>query len=114
MKKSLWVLALILTLWMPCRIVWGQNVAGACSVVTLNCDCTNPQRKFVVEDQRVGKVNPGDPGVCRSSLYIDDWVNENPYTACVRGGQLGFDPTKAPSCKATWTCKQPCSNPVGK
>ncbi len=89
--------------------LWAQKNPTMCRVVTLNCDCTNPPRKFVVEDQRVGKVNPGDPGVCQSSVYIDDWLKKNPYTACVRGGQQGFDPQKPPACKATWTCKETCA-----
>ena len=81
----------------------------SCRAVTLNCDCTNPKRKFVVENQKIGRINPGDPGVCQSSIYIDDWLQRNTYTACVRGSQEGFDPNQRPACKATWSCKEPCS-----
>ena|SRR5215831_16581254 len=80
-----------------------------CRVITLKCQCTNPKRNFVVENQRVGKVNPGDPGICQSAIYIDEWLQRNTYTACVRGGQQGFDPTKPPACTATWSCKVPCA-----
>ncbi len=111
MKRILWAWLLAFVFLAPVLSASGTEPAPLrCRVVTLNCDCTNPPRKFVVEDQKVGRVNPGDPGVCESSVYIDDWLSRNPYTACVRGGQQGFDPQKPPACKATWTCKETCTS----
>ncbi len=108
MKSLFRIILLVLAFSALGKSALGKEAPVNCRVVTLHCDCTNPQRKFTIENQRVGKVNPGDPGVCQSSVYIDEWLKQNRYTACVRGGQEDFDPAKPPACDVTWSCKTPC------
>jgi len=118
MKKAHRILIAVMIFSVSSSMAWAQRTfveskpspsTLSCRSITLHCNCTNPLRKFTVRDQKVGRVNPGDPGICESSIYIDEWLQKNSFTACVRGEQGDFDPSRAPSCTATWECKEVCS-----
>ncbi len=88
-------------------------LSKGCSVVEITCQCTNPTRNFVIPGQKVGKVNPGEPGQCRSYTYIDEFLTNFPMVFCLQGGGGERDPRQQQtSCEAQWKCKQPCVNPI--
>jgi hypothetical protein len=86
-----------------------QAVQQGCRAIDVHCKCTNPDRDFTVESQKLGRANPGEPGACTTKLEIDSQAEKMPIAYCLRGESVK-DPRKGESqCKATWTCKEPCN-----
>ena len=112
---SIFVFFLILPL---SNLVFGQAHMGeageksspkhGCQTIDVHCRCVNPTKNHTVKGQKVGRVNPGEPGECRPKLDIDEFLKEDALGYCMREG-VEKDPRKATSkCTATWTCKKPC------
>ncbi len=93
---------------LPTQVFAGQG----CRAVQVNCECTRPDKKFTLPHQKVGKVNPGDVGDCRSKTYIDEFLKNYPLVPCLQEGGVR-DPRQGQShCEATWSCEEPCDNPI--
>lgn len=86
-----------------------KAVRHGCRVIDVHCKCTNPTVDFVVEGQKLGRANPGDPGECTAKKQIDATAGQMPIAYCL-GSQAIKDVRKGESkCTATWTCKEPCT-----
>jgi hypothetical protein len=89
---------------------------GPCRVMKMHCQCANPHRDFILKKQKVGMANPNEPGTCRSSKDIDEFLKTHAAVYCLRGGGYEKDPRKGETqCTATWECVQPCDvKDIGK
>lgn len=79
-----------------------------CRMVDVHCKCTNPDRDFVVENQKLGRANLGEPGECRTSKEIDASAAQMPVAYCLKGESVKDTRLGASKCTATWTCKEAC------
>jgi hypothetical protein len=93
-----------------------ETQPNACRVMDIHCQCKNPHLDYLIKNQKVGKANPHEPGVCRSSKDIDELLKDYPLLYCTRGGKYQKDPRKGETtCSATWTCKKSCKpRSIGK
>jgi hypothetical protein len=80
-----------------------------CRVIDVHCKCTNPTKDFVVENQKLGRTNPGEPGECKSKPDVDAQAGKMPIAYCL-GSESVKDVRKGESqCTATWSCQEPCA-----
>jgi len=80
-----------------------------CRKVKAHCKCINPEKDFIVPEFKIGRVNPGEPGECRSKSYIDEQAKIAPIAFCLRGESGVRDVREGQSqCTVTWTCVEPC------
>jgi len=83
---------------------------GPCRVMEIHCQCENPHRDFIVPNQKAGKFNSTEPGVCQSSKDINNLLKSHPDLYCRRGSDYQKDPTNnETNCTSTWRCKEPCT-----
>lgn len=86
-----------------------QSKRHGCRVIDVHCKCTNPDRDFVVENQKLGRTNPGEPGECKLKPEIDAQAEKMPIAYCLKGASVKDSRKGESQCKATWTCKEPCT-----
>lgn len=84
-------------------------VRHGCRVIDVHCQCTNPDRDFVVENQKLGRSNPGEPGECKTKKDVDASAEKMPIAYCLKGESVKDERKGESKCKATWTCKEPCT-----
>ncbi len=123
MKFNLWFLSILflLLLWFPqSAMSQGTDIRTessapkhGCSVVDVHCKCTNPNKDFVVENQKLGRSNPGEPGECKRSKEIDASAAQMPIAYCLKGESIKDSRQGTSKCTATWTCKEACEIPTG-
>jgi len=83
---------------------------GPCRVMEIHCQCENPHRDFIIPNQKVGKFNTTEQGVCQASANITNLLKSNPTLYCIRAKDYKNDTTKYETkCSATWSCKEPCN-----
>lgn len=86
-----------------------QAAGQGCRVIDVHCRCSNPSRDFVVENQKLGRANPGEPGVCTTKPEIDSQAGKMPIAYCLGSASVKDVREGESKCIATWTCKEPCN-----
>jgi hypothetical protein len=85
-----------------------QGARQGCRVIDVHCLCTNPSRNFVVENQKLGRSNPGEPGECKLKPEIDSQAGKMPIAYCLGSASVKDERLGESKCTATWTCEEAC------
>jgi hypothetical protein len=86
-----------------------SGLRQGCRVIDVHCKCTNPEKNFVVENQKLGRTNPGEPGECKLKPEIDAQAEKMPIAYCLRSESVKDVRKGESQCTATWTCKEACT-----
>jgi hypothetical protein len=102
-------MVLVQPAWVFAKVSSASSPRQGCRVIDVHCYCTNPAKDFVVQNQKLGRSNPGEPGECKTKVDVDASAKQMPIAYCLKGESVKDARKGESKCTANWTCKKPCT-----